>query len=261
MRVLREDVVLGPPTKFSATLANSVVESVGRRGKNIVFVLGPSLRLVVNLGMTGRLIYSERTSQEPDIAHPGVVFGLTDGATVIYDDIRRFGLLRCLTTVEYAEWSATIGPEPLARSFSTRKMAELLGKTASPVRSALLDQRRIAGVGNIYALEALWSAGVHPTQPANTIEPPAIGRLHRALRRILRQAIKARGTTFRDYRGADGEPGGFAPTLKVYGRKGENCARCNEKIARSLFGGRSAFFCPHCQPEADSTRPSTESSR
>jgi formamidopyrimidine-DNA glycosylase len=116
------------------------------------------------------------------------------------------------------------------------------------VRTWLLDQRRIAGVGNIYANEALHLAGVHPRRPARDVTPDEAARLHRALRRVLRAAIENGGTTIRDYRNADGEEGAYAVRLHVYGRDDDACLRCGGRIERTVFGGRSAFYCPTCQP-------------
>ena len=149
---------------------------------------------------------------------------------------------------DWTRWSKRLGPEPLSPSFTGNRLGRTLASSRSPLRSLLLDQRRVAGVGNIYAVEALWAARLHPARPSNTVDGRGAKTLHRAIRRILRQAIEARGTTLRDYRTAEGEQGGFAPALHAYGREGQPCLRCRTPVERLVLSGRSAFFCPRCQP-------------
>ena len=249
--VLREDVVTGPPRRFAGALAGARFQEVGRRGKNVVFTLHDSTRIVVNLGMTGRLLSNSGPGPAPGSSHPAVLFGLEDGGCVTYDDVRRFGRLTRVPGTEWSRWSRRLGPEPLARSFTAARMRRTLARSRAPVRSFLLDQKRIAGVGNIYAVEALWFARIHPRTPANAIAATPATRLHRALRRVLRRAIRAGGTTLRNYRDADGNEGGFGRALHAYGREGRPCIRCGASIERIVFGGRSAFCCPHCQDRSE----------
>ncbi len=245
--VLRADVVKGPARAFAGAVAGRGVREVGRRGKNVVFTLDNSTRMVVNLGMTGRIMTSPGDRPDPRSTHPAVVLHLEDGGRVTYDDVRRFGLLTAVGATEWARWSRRLGPEPLARTFTAARLHRILARTRSPVRSLLLDQRKIAGVGNIYAVEALWFARVHPRTPANDIGQAPATRLHRALRRVLRNAIRAGGTTLRNYRDANGNEGRFGRALRAYGREAEPCTRCRAPIERVVFGGRSAFCCPRCQ--------------
>ncbi len=247
VEVLRADVVKGPARAFAGAVAGRGVREVGRRGKNVVFTLDDSSRIVVNLGMTGRIMTGDGPGPDPRSTHPAVVFHLADGGRVTYDDVRRFGLLTAVPAAEWNRWSGRIGPEPLARGFTAARLRRILARSRSPVRSLLLDQRRIAGVGNIYAVEALWFARIHPRAPANEIGAAPAARLHRALRRVLRDAIRAGGTTLRNYRDADGQEGRFGRVLRAYGREGEPCPRCRTPIERIVFGGRSAFRCPRCQ--------------
>lgn len=240
--VLREDVVDGPGDAFAAAVEGERFGLAGRRGKNVVLSLDNSSRVVVNLGMTGRLL-SDRAAS----AHPAVLFRLEDGGVLVYDDVRRFGRVALLAAPEWRRWSRSLGPEPLARSFTASRLHSILARSRSPVRNLLLDQNRIAGVGNIYAVEALWAARIHPRTPADAVDSASAARLHRALRKVLRDAIRARGTTLRNYRAADGAEGGFGPALRAYGRAGEPCARCRAPIRRTVFNGRSAFHCPRCQ--------------
>ncbi len=249
--VHRPDLLGGAfPHLFRTSLRGREIHQVLRRGKNIVVRLSPPGFLVVNLGMTGRLLLRPSFSRGPSVSHKGITFHLDLPGTLFYTDIRRFGLLRFRTAEEWGEESMRLGPEPLDPGFSPRAFHTLLRASRSPVRSWLLDQRHLAGVGNIYALESLFRAGVHPARPARTLDRAEAGALLRGLREVLRNAIEARGTTLRDYRTASGEEGGFGQALLVYGREGEPCSRCKTPVRRSVFGNRSAFFCPRCQPEA-----------
>ena len=247
VEVVREDVVRGPVRYFARALAGREFRGVGRRGKNVVFTFGDSTRLVVNLGMSGRFMTGTEAHEDHTSTHPAVVFHLDDGGWMIYDDVRRFGRLAALPGSEWTAWSRRLGPEPLARGFTATRLHRILARSKSPIRSLLLDQRRVAGVGNIYAVEALWFARIHPRTPANAIGAAASARLHRALRRVLRSAIRAGGTTLRNYRDANGDEGRFGRALHAYGREGEPCTRCRTHIERIVFGGRSAFVCPRCQ--------------
>jgi formamidopyrimidine-DNA glycosylase len=249
VEVLRPDLLVSPPEAFRHALLNRSVESVDRRGKNLVLGLSDGVRLVVNLGMTGRLLLGGGEG-DPLPSHPGVRLDCSGGVILWYDDSRRFGRLETMDSRAFARWSRRLGPEPLGRGFTARALHAGLAASRSPLRSWLLDQRRIAGVGNIYALEALFLAGLHPRGPSNTVDPHGAARLHRGLRKVLRQAIRHRGTTLRDYRDALGSSGGNAPLLSVYGREGEPCPRCRTPIERIVFSNRSAFLCPSCQPES-----------
>ena len=245
--VLRPDVVTNPPADFAVSLAGRRFEAAGRRGKNVVLALGAD-RLVVNLGMSGRFVSAAEPGPAPASTHPAVVFDLVGGDSLTYDDVRRFGRLAFLTPSAWRRWSARLGPEPLSRSFTGARLQAALARSRSPVRSLLLDQRRVAGVGNIYAVEALWFARVHPRTPSRDVTAPSVARLHRSLRQVLRRAIRAGGTTLRNYRAPDGAEGRFRRTLHAYGREGRPCTRCRTPIVRLVFGGRSAFLCPRCQP-------------
>ena len=202
--------------------------------------------VLINLGMTGRLMLSSPTEPSPG-THPAVRFFLKGGGSLVFDDVRRFGVVERLTEDEWEARSNSLGPEPLSRSFTAQALGQGVSASRSPIRSWLLDQRRVAGVGNIYANEALYRAGIDPRRPARSLITEEVTALHRELRWVLRSAIRARGTTLRDYRDSSGEEGGFGPDLEVYGRDGELCSRCNGPIRRTVFGNRSAFICSICQ--------------
>jgi formamidopyrimidine-DNA glycosylase len=257
VEVVHPDVLEESPETLAQGLTGRTIRQVTRRGKNVVLVLDDDARLVVNLGMSGRLLHRRIRDPDPPPTHPAVRFRLegenrdsaTDPGVLVYHDIRRFGRLRLLDRQGYGTWSRSLGPEPLSRAFTARRLLRDLARSVSPIRSWLLDQRRIAGVGNIYANEALHRAGIHPVTSAARIPADRIPRLHRSLRRVLREAVRSRGTTLRDYRTAGGDEGSYAVRLRVYGRAGETCARCGAVIRRIVFGARSAFLCPRCQPE------------
>jgi formamidopyrimidine-DNA glycosylase len=259
--VLRPDVLREDPAGFRRSLEGRRIGSVERRAKNIVAPLtspegapeadetSDGRVLAVNLGMTGRLLYFFRPPEESRApTHPAVRFLLDGDGVLVFDDVRRFGTVEALTAEAWKARSERMGPEPLDRTFTARALLDGLERSRSPVRSWLLDQRRVAGVGNIYANEALYHAGVDPRRPARDVAADEARSLHRALRRVLRNAIRAGGTTLRDYRTADGEEGRYGRALWVYGRDGEPCGRCGATIERVVFGGRSAFLCPGCQP-------------
>lgn len=254
VRVLRPDLLREDPEAFSARLEARTVVRLERRGKNLAFALSDDGTLLVNLGMTGGMLFSEN-GEPAEATHPGVRFLFQGGGRLVYDDTRRFGVLEVLDPEQWRDRDRALGPEPLADGYSARKMARALEASRSPVRSWLLDQRKLAGVGNIYANEALHRARIHPARRARTLTSDEVTRLHRAIRAVLRDAIRARGTTFRDYRDADGERGSFAPELRAYGREAEPCARCGDEIRRVVFGNRAAFHCPTCQPEPDEGLP------
>ncbi|TVP77972.1 MAG: bifunctional DNA-formamidopyrimidine glycosylase/DNA-(apurinic or apyrimidinic site) lyase [Gemmatimonadales bacterium] len=281
--ILHPDVVEGEPDAFRRGVDGCSVASVGRRGKNIVLDLAPSsfgarpptssspaaspgarprsaaahapiLRLVVNLGMSGRLLLREEGDPSPPPSHPAVRFRVVrdDGsppALLVYHDIRRFGRLELMDPERWADFHARMGPEPLGPRFTRAALAAGLEASRMPLRSWLLDQGKVAGVGNIYASEAAWRARIHPARRTADIPAERVAPLHTSIRSVLREAVEARGTTLRDYRTAQGWEGSFGARLAVYGRAGDPCPRCRAPIRRIVFSNRSAFLCPRCQPE------------
>jgi formamidopyrimidine-DNA glycosylase len=247
--VLRQDVLRESARRFGGKVKDRRIVEVGRRGKNVLLRLDAERLVAVNLGMTGRLLPTTgRENGSVGSRHPAVRFSLDDGETLVFDDTRRFGTVECLDMEEWQTRSERMGPEPLDPSFTGEALWARMRQSRSPVRSWLLDQRKIAGVGNIYANEALFLAGIHPQRPTKSVSRNEASALHRSLRRVLRKAIESGGTTLKDYRTASGEEGQYAPRLLVYGRDGEACSRCRTHVRRVVFGGRSAFHCPRCQP-------------
>ncbi|MFW5946892.1 MAG: bifunctional DNA-formamidopyrimidine glycosylase/DNA-(apurinic or apyrimidinic site) lyase [Gemmatimonadota bacterium] len=240
------DVLAGDPDAVTEELPGRRIADVGRRGKNVVLRLDDDARLVVNLGMTGRLVTGD-APRAHELGHVAVRFRLDDGRTLLYDDTRRFGRIERLGPEAWQRRDAELGIEPLSDDFTADALRTLTRASRTPIRSLLLDQYRVAGVGNIYALEALFRAGVRPTRRSHRLTRDEAARLRDGLREVLARAIEHRGTTFSDYRDANGEAGGFEPLLKVYGRVGEPCTVCGTPIKRTVLSNRSAFYCPDCQ--------------
>lgn len=247
--IRHRDLLGSPARSFRRCVTGEEILAVGRRGKNILISLSRPHFLVVNLGMTGQLLFAGKGKQEKAPPHLALHFSLAPAASLYYADVRRFGLLRILSPQEWEAESARLGPEPLGKELTPKRFHLALQASRSPIRSWLLDQRRIAGIGNIYAAEALFRAGVHPGRQARSLSPRESKDLLAGIRKLLREAIRARGTTLRDYRTASGERGGFATALQVYGREGEGCLTCKTPVERIVFANRSAFLCPRCQPE------------
>jgi formamidopyrimidine-DNA glycosylase len=240
------DVLARPAAELGHALLGRVIAGVGRRGKNVVVAFEDDARLMVNLGMTGRLVLSD-AARASECRHVAVTLTLEDGRALLYDDVRRFGLLELYEPEAWPARDAELGLEPLSEGFTADALWALTRRTRSPVRNFLLDQSKVAGVGNIYALEALFRAGIRPTRRANRITRAEAGTLRHELRSVLEEAIGNRGTTFSDYRDGAGESGGFQPLLRVYGRAGHPCGICGSTIKRTVLTNRSAFYCPACQ--------------
>jgi formamidopyrimidine-DNA glycosylase len=248
VRVPRPDI-LAPGTsarRLAARLRGRRIHDVARRGKNVVLVFDGELRLVINLGMTGRVVASDATRAH-ELRHVAARIDLEGGRALLYDDARRFGRLELCDAERWRALDARLGVEPLSDAFTAERLHALSRGSIVPIRNWLLDQRRVAGVGNIYANEALYRAGVRPTRRARTLTRNETARLRDALRAVLGESIVARGTTISDYRDASGEIGGFDRRLRVYDRAGEPCATCRAPIKRIVLSNRSAYYCPNCQ--------------
>lgn len=247
--VVHADVLRQPRRRFSTAVRGRTIEGVGRRGKNVLLHLDEGLVLAVNLGMTGRLLPFPRAPRgRLSPTHPAVKLRFHGGGVLVFDDQRRFGTVEALGPEDWAARDQRMGPEPLGPGLTPARLHGALQTSRSPLRSWLLDQRRIAGVGNIYAAEALYLAGLHPYCPANRVTRSEAESLLASIRSVLRAAIDHGGTTIRDYRNADGGEGAYARRLNVYGRDGEPCHACGDTVERLVFSNRSAFFCPTCQP-------------
>jgi formamidopyrimidine-DNA glycosylase len=235
------------PALVADALTGERIEALDRRGKYLLWRLSSGRTLVVHLRMTGSLRHAS-DGELPEDAYRRATLALDTGAAVGYRDVRRFGTWELLDEGHLRPYlDARLGPEPLAGSFTASRLAALAAGRTTPVKAFLLDQRRIAGVGNIYADEALWRAQIHPLRPAGELSGDELGRLHRALRAVLRKGIERQGSTLRDYVTPDGDGGAMQHEFHVYGRFGEPCDRCGRPIERIVVGGRGTWFCPHCQ--------------
>lgn len=252
INVLRADVIRGPQlARLDAPrITGSPIAQVFRRAKAIVIEFANENRIVVVPRFTGALLLSrepQATSTSPS-TYCCVQFLLADGRSLEYSDVRRLGTLSLLTPDAYAAWDAALGPEPLDPAFTAEILSGILRGSRRAVKTTLMDQKRIAGVGNIYANESLWRAGIRPTRRANTITRAEASRLHEALRNVLTESIAKRGTTFRDFQDAYGNRGGFAAELNAYGRAGLPCTTCGATLKEShALEGRSTVWCSSCQ--------------
>jgi len=247
-RIAKPDIVLNmSPRSLSRRLRGRRFDAVDRRGKYLLLRLDDGRVLQVQLRMTGRFAIGDREPDEAEFRHIAARFELDDARTLFYDDVRRLGGFQLLEAEEWAGVEAGLGPEPLEPSFTAARLGQRLRGRRAPIKNALLNQGRVAGVGNIYASEALHRARIDPRRPAGDMDAAEVGRLHRAIRRVLRGAIASAGTTFRDYRAVNGRSGRFQNVLRVYGKEDEACGRCGTAIVRVVQAGRSSFFCPGCQ--------------
>lgn len=246
--VPRPDVLVPPldTRRLQAGLHGHRIAGCSRRAKKVVLSLEDDRRIVIHLGMTGRVMTSD-AAPAAELRHVVVRIGLEDGRAILFDDARRFGRLEILDPADWPAWSAALGPEPLSAAFTADSLLSGLRRSISPIRNWLLDQKRVAGIGNIYACEALFRAGVRPARRARSLTRREAAALHAAIRDVLREAIRARGTTFRDYRDAEGGRGAFQQRLAVYDREGLPCFACSRPIRRTVLANRSAFHCPGCQ--------------
>jgi formamidopyrimidine-DNA glycosylase len=249
VRFHHDDIVLSPSDAASlpAQLEGRRIEAVGRRGKYLLLHLDRDSVLQVQLRMSGRFALSVEPPDPAEFRHIAARFALDDGRTLYYDDMRRLGGFRLLGRAVWERESKRRGPAPLGPGYRATHLGEALAGTRAPVKNALLDQRRLAGVGNIYASEALFRAAVDPRRRGRELGVGEVRRLHRAVRAVLREAIDDAGTTFSLYRAVNGRSGEFQARLRVYGREGEPCRRCGHPIARIVQAGRSTYYCPGCQ--------------
>jgi formamidopyrimidine-DNA glycosylase len=227
-------------------LTGARVIDLARRAKNAVLVTDRR-RLVIQPGMTGSMLVKRRLTKD-DERYAVLRATLEDGRTFFYHDVRRLGTLRWVDQRGWDRFSAAIGPEPLDPDFTPDILRRSLGRSRSAIKKVLMDQRHLAGVGNIYANEALFAAGIDPSKEARRLSLDELGRLHHHLVRILTAAIGANGTTFRDYRTGTGEPGTFQLELSVYDRQGQPCRRCGTTLTGThTIDARITVFCHHCQ--------------
>ncbi len=245
--------VLWPPVAqnwqdkiFAEVVTGRKIESIERRGKYLLFSLDEGWSLVAHLRMTGRLNYYS-CEQVPE-RHARLVFSLSQGE-LHFSDLRKFGRIQLIPTDLRSRSAslAKLGPEPLEADFTADILGERLAAKKTNLKAALLDQRVLAGLGNIYADEALFRAGLVPAREACSLSAAEIRKLHGAIREVLKAGILARGTSVRDYRDANGEEGSFQDLLQVYGRGTKPCLQCGRPLEKMRLAGRTTVFCRNCQ--------------
>ncbi|RNC29669.1 MAG: Formamidopyrimidine-DNA glycosylase [Candidatus Dichloromethanomonas elyunquensis] len=235
-----------PGYEFAELLKGKFIENFDRRGKYLLIGLSNGITMIVHFRMTGRLIYYPEI--HPLDKHTHAVFCLDEGE-LHYSDIRKFGRIQLVPTAKAGEVASLVklGPEPLDEAFSFDQLGQSLSKKKGTIKAALLDQTVIAGLGNIYADEALFRAGILPERNTRSLKVSEIILLYNSIYEILREGIDARGTSFRDYRDAEGNRGSFQESLMVYGRGGQECKGCGNPLERKKIAGRTTVFCLHCQ--------------
>lgn len=258
----RADLRFPLPRGFKKHLSGARVETLDRRGKYLIAPLSTGDALIMHLGMTGRFTVDEASVSQPEPAagdevpdqrHDHVIFHLKTeaggDAVITYNDARRFGFmdLAPIADIDKSRHFKKMGPEPLSNSFSAATLNTALRGRNAPIKAALLDQAVVAGIGNIYACEALFRAGVSPRRRAASVAGRRGERLQAAVVSVLREAIEAGGSTLRDFAGADGALGYFQHRFDVYGREGEDCVTCGAPVRRLVQSGRSTFYCGRCQ--------------
>lgn len=240
---LREPI---PGRRLARALKGAEIVRIGRRGKYLLWELDNGHTMMAHLGMSGRFHVREKSA--PPVPHTHGIWQLDD-AQVHYIDPRRFGLLKLYRTEEVSRSAelAELGPEPFDSVFTVDWLASALAHSAAPIKSWLMDQKRVCGLGNIYVNEALYRSRIHPLRPARTVRAKEVPRLHQAIKDIIKAAIENAGTTFLSYQSPDGGAGAFVESLRVFQREGEPCPSCGAAIVRIRQGNRSTFFCPRCQ--------------
>ncbi len=244
--VNRRDLRRPLPGDFEQQVTGRRITGLARQAKYLLFHLDDGLTIIGHLGMSGRLTAVDL--DRPAQRHDHLWFQTDRGARIVYNDARRFGLFTLCPTdaLDAHPLLHRLGPDPLGNAFSSQGLAAALGERRSPVKTLLLDQTVVAGMGNIYACESLYRAGISPRRLGTNVGPARAGRLADAIRAVLHDALAASGSSLRDYADASGEPGYFQHAFRVYGREGEPCER-GHVIRRIVQGARSTFYCPGCQ--------------
>ncbi len=248
--IYHSGVIVGSPEEFVIHLAGRAITSLRRKGKALAVELGvgkgePPLYLLMRLGMTGQVTVVPVTA--PLESHTHVRIALDRGDDEVrFRDVRRFGRLRCCTSEELEAVLGHLGPD--AQQITAEEFVRSMQGRRGAIKSWLMNQQLLAGLGNIYADESLFAARIHPLAQPGGVSADAARRLYRAVQKVLARAVELQGTSFRDYLDIEGRPGNFLPQLRVYQRTGEPCRRCGQAIRRIVIAGRSSHYCPRCQP-------------
>lgn len=244
--ILHEKMVLGTTAaEFLDRVAGKTITGLERRGKYLLLELAEGLVIGIHLRMTGRLTVEKASLPVAKATYFRLL--LDNGMEFRFNDQRKFGKVFLFEQGNPPQSLLKIGPEPLSPQFTASVLRERFGRRSLAVKKALLNQEIIAGVGNIYADEALFISGIHPARPVNSLTDAEIDALFHGIQQVLREGIQYRGTTFRDYRDGEGRLGSYQTKLRVYGQKGKPCPICGSLIVKMNFGGRGTHFCPLCQ--------------
>ncbi len=241
-----KSVKLPSPAEFIRWMEGKVFTRVERRGKFLLLALDSGDNLVIHLKLTGRLIYSKK---EEELNYTRIVFVFQDHTQLSFTDVRGFGGMWLVSDREFRKVSAlnNLGPEPLAEDFTGAKFRELLKGKRGKIKSLLMDQEFMAGIGNIYSQEALFLSQIHPERSPSSLGDGEVEKLYKNLRQTLRKAISYRGSSVDVYVDLEGKKGNFESQLKVYGRGGKPCFKCGTTLKRIEVSGRGTYFCPNCQ--------------
>jgi len=247
--VVKPDVLRGAtPAELAIRVIGKRVERAWRRAKLVVLDLNSGERLVVQPRFTGALLLSRGPLPDAEAPYSTLHFRLDDGRDLHYRDIRRLGTVTIMSPARFDEYSASLGIEPLDPAFTDTHLSGILRGSKQAVKKVLMDQRVVVGIGNIYANEACWRAGIDPSRSARTVTPEEAAALRAGIVGVLTESIAARGTSFRDYRDASGGRGDFERSLAVYGRGGEPCLRCGARLVEThVIDGRTTVLCAGCQ--------------
>jgi formamidopyrimidine-DNA glycosylase len=248
-RVTRPDILReADPLAFVRGVVGATIQHAWRRAKLIVLDLSTGDRIVVQPRFTGAMLVDAGQLPERERRYSTLELALDDGRRLHYRDIRRLGTVTLMSPARFEAYTSRLGDEPLEASFTPARLAELLHGSRQAVKKSLMDQRLVVGLGNIYAVEALWRAGIDPSRAARTLALDEVEALHGAIVGVLTESIAHRGTSFRDYRDAHGARGGFVEHLAAYGRAGGPCRRCGRTlIGTHAIDGRATVFCATCQ--------------
>ena len=249
IRITKPDVLREvSPRELSRRVKGARIERSWRRAKLIVIDLSTGDRILVQPRFTGALIVADESLDKSATAYSTLRMTLDDGRSLHYCDVRRLGTFALMDQERFDDYTGELGKEPLDRSFTPSQLSGVLRVSSQAIKKVLMDQRKIAGIGNIYANEALWRARIDPSRAAKTVTTPKASELRDSIVAVLTESIAHRGTSFRDYRDASGERGGFVEHLAVYGRAGEPCLRCGRRLLGThAIDGRMTVLCAHCQ--------------
>lgn len=269
VHILASKTAKNPAAFFKASLVGRKFKTVRRRGKLLIFQVaskGDKRFLLIHLKMTGQLVYASRkrkiagghslkgissaeaAGQGLPSRHTRAWLEFRDGSRLFFNDLRRFGYLKIVSEPELEDIIASsYGPEPLQEEFSLLHLAAICRQRKTSIKALLLNQKLIAGLGNIYVDESLWRARINPHRPAGSLRKKELGSLHSAISSVIARAIEYRGTTFSDYVDSRGRRGNFSRQLKVYGRQGQSCPSCGRAIIKEKVAGRGTHYCPFCQ--------------